>query len=266
MSTQDYFRKVRPMYDLSGKCALVTGASRGIGAASAKALGEAGAVVIAHYGSYRKGAEEALLSVPEDRKYFVEADLFKPGAGRRAFREALDLVPRIDILVNNAAMNLETPFEGSDELWDENWARLMQINVFEAANVMRESVRHFVPAGGGVVISMSSWSGQRGSAIRELPAYAASKAAIKAVTQTIAQNYAKDGVLAYVIAPGIVKTRMADEAAIQRGGEDKLKSALILGELVPPSDIGDLVVFLSSGRCRHLTGATIDINGASYIR
>ena len=113
---------------------------------------------------------------------------------------------------------------------------------------------------------MSSWSGQRGSAIPELSAYAASKAAVKAVTQTIAQNYAKQGILAYVISPGIVKTRMAEAAAIQRGGEDKLKGALVLGELVPPSDIGDLVVFLASGRSRHLTGATIDINGASYVR
>lgn len=254
------------MYDLTGKIVLVTGASRGIGAATAKALGEAGAVVIAHFGSHRAGAEEALTAIPNERKYFLEADLSLPGSGRALFRAALQLVPTIDILVNNAAVNVETPFEGPDELWDTNWALIMQINVFEAASIIRESVRHFLTCGGGVVITMSSWSGQRGSAIPELSAYAASKAAVKAVTQTIAQNYAKQGILAYVISPGIVKTRMADAAAIQRGGEDKLKSALVLGELVPPSDIGDLVVFLASGRSRHLTGATIDINGASYVR
>lgn len=263
---QDYFKKGFHMYDLTSKCALVTGASRGIGAATAKALGEAGAVVIAHYGGHKEGAEQALASIPDERKYFLQADLSQPGSGRALFRDALTLVPRIDILVNNAAINVETPFEGADELWDTNWALTMQVNVFEASSVIRESVRHFLSHGGGVLISMSSWSGQRGSAIPELSAYAASKAAVKAVTQTIAQNYAKQGILAYVISPGIVKTRMADAAAIQRGGEDKLKAVLALGELVPPSDIGDLVVFLASGRSRHLTGATIDINGASYVR
>lgn len=263
---QDYFKKGLYMYDLTGKCVLVTGASRGIGAATAKALGEAGAIVIAHYGTHRAGVEEALASIPEDRKYFLQADLSQPGSGRALFRDALLLVSRIDILINNAAINVETPFEGSDELWDSNWAQTMQVNVFEASNIVRESVRHFLLHGGGVVISMSSWSGQKGSAIPELSAYAASKAAVKALTQTIAQSYAKQGILAYVISPGIVKTRMADAAAIQRGGEDKLKSILVLGELVPPSDIGDLVVFLASGRSRHLTGATIDINGASYVR
>jgi NAD(P)-dependent dehydrogenase (short-subunit alcohol dehydrogenase family) len=254
------------MYDLTGKCVLVTGASRGIGAATAKALGEAGAIVVSHFGTHRVGAEEALTSVPNSRKFFLQADLTQPGSGRSLFREALLLVPRIDILVNNAAINVETHFEGDDDQWDTNWAQTLQVNVLEASSLIRESVQHFLPRGGGVIISMSSWSGQKGSAISELSAYAASKAAVKAVTQTVAQNYAKKGILAYVIAPGIVKTRMAEAAAIQRGGEDKLTSALALGELVPPSDIGDLVVFLASGRSRHLTGATIDINGASYVR
>ena len=86
------------------------------------------------------------------------------------------------------------------------------------------------------------------------------------MTQTVAQNYAKDGILAYVIAPGIVKTRMAEAAAIARGGEESMKAALNLGELVEPQDIGELIVFLTTGRCRHLTGATIDVNGASYVR
>jgi NAD(P)-dependent dehydrogenase (short-subunit alcohol dehydrogenase family) len=263
---QDYFKEGSNMYDLTGKCVLVTGASRGIGAATAKALGEAGAVVIAHFGSHGAGAEEALASLSKDQKHFLRADLSIPGSGRALFRDALKLVPRIDVLVNNAAINVETPFEGEDDKWDTNWAQTMQVNVFEASSIIREAVRHFLPRGGGAIISMSSWSGQRGSAIPELSAYAASKAAVKAVTQTIAQNYAKQGILAYVISPGIVKTRMAEAAAIQRGGEDKLKGALVLGELVPPSDIGDLVVFLASGRSRHLTGATIDINGASYVR
>lgn len=254
------------MYDITGKTVLVTGASRGIGAATAKALGEAGARVIAHYGSHLDGAHDALSAVPEDRKFFISADLSIPGSGRELFTKALEYSKRIDTVVNNAAVNLDTSFLGDDESWDENWLQTMRVNLLEPANLIREAVQHFLEQGGGTLIALSSWSGQRGSAIPQLSAYAASKAGIKAVTQTVAQNYAKDGILAYVIAPGIVKTRMAEAAAVARGGEESMKAALNLGELVEPQDIGELIVFLTTGRCRHLTGATIDVNGASYVR
>ncbi len=254
------------MYDITGKTVLVTGASRGIGAATAKALGEAGATVIAHYGSYLDGAHDALSAVPENRKFFISVDLSIPGSGRELFTKALECSKRIDVVVNNAAVNLDTPFLGDDESWDENWLQTMRVNLLEPASLIREAVQHFLEQGGGTLIALSSWSGQRGSAIPQLSAYAASKAGIKAVTQTVAQNYAKDGILAYVIAPGIVKTRMAEAAAIARGGEESMKAALNLGELVEPQDIGELIVFLTTGRCRHLTGATIDVNGASYVR
>lgn len=254
------------MHNLTGKTVLVTGASRGIGAASVKALAEAGAKVIAHYGSFEEGAREALKDIPDNRKVFIGQDLSIPGSGRSLFVEALRQVDQIDVVLNNAAVNLDTSFTADNQTWDENWEMTLRVNVFESSNLIKEAVQHFLAKGSGILISMSSWSGQRGSAIPELPAYAASKAATKAVTQTVAQNYAKQGILAYVIAPGIVKTRMAYAAARARGGEEKMKAALVLGELVPPSEIGDLVVFLATGRCRHLTGATIDINGASYVR
>lgn len=252
--------------DLTGKRVLVTGASRGIGAAIARSMADAGAHVISHYSSYREGAEEVLRDIPEDRKSFVSADLFQPGAGREVWRKAIDAVGSIDVLVNNAGVNIETAFEGDDVSWDKGWQETFQVNVFEAANVMKEAVGHFLTKGGGVVISLSSWSGQKGSALPTLPAYAASKAAVKALTQTVASSYAKQHIYAYIISPGIVKTRMADLAAVVRGGEDKMKAALAMGELVPPNEIGELAVFLASGQCRHLTGATIDINGASYVR
>ncbi len=254
------------MYDLTGKTVLVTGASRGIGAATARALAQSGATVIAHYGSQIEGAERALADIPEGQKYFIGVDLAMPGSGRELFKQALGCTGRVDAVINNAAVNLDTPFQGEDDIWDDNWLTTMRINVFESSNIIREAVKHFLANDGGVLVSMSSWSGQRGSAIAELSAYAASKAAVKAVTQTVAQNYAKEGILAYVVAPGIVKTRMSDAAAVARGGEDLMKAALVLGELVAPEDIGELVVFLVSGKCRHLTGATIDVNGATYVR
>lgn len=252
--------------DLTGKKVLVTGASRGIGAAIAYSVASAGAHVISHYSSYREGAEEVLCEIPDELKTFVAADLSQPGGGRQLWSAAIERVGEIDVLVNNAGINVETAFEGSNEDWDRGWQETFQVNVFEAASVMKEAVNHFLQRDGGIVITLSSWSGQKGSALPTLPAYAASKAAVKALTQTVASSYAKQGIYAYIISPGIVKTRMADLAAVVRGGEEKMKAALAMGELVPPSEIGDLAVFLASGKCRHLSGSTIDINGASYVR
>jgi NAD(P)-dependent dehydrogenase (short-subunit alcohol dehydrogenase family) len=113
---------------------------------------------------------------------------------------------------------------------------------------------------------MSSWAAQRGSGNPHLLAYAASKAALKAATQTIARAHAADGVLAYVIAPGMVRTQMSVDAAAQSGGEAGTSATLAMGEWVPPEEIGELIVYLAGGTRRHLSGATFDVNGASYIR
>lgn len=251
---------------LTDKTVLVTGASRGIGAAIAAAVGAAGAHVICHFGSHSEGAEAAVADVPEDRRLLLPMDLSVPGASRRLWAEAVEWRGRVDVIVLNAAVNIETPFEGSVEEWDAGWDTTMQVNVLEPASLVKEGLAHFVQNGGGVFIGLSSWSAQRGSAIASLPAYAASKAAMKSLMQTVARNYGLQGVLAYVLAPGIVKTRMADLAAATRGGEEAVRAALVLNELVPPEELGELVAFLATGRLKHLTGATLDVNGASYIR
>jgi NAD(P)-dependent dehydrogenase (short-subunit alcohol dehydrogenase family) len=252
--------------DLHGKTVLLTGASRGIGAATARALGAAGAHLVAHYGSYREGAEEAVAGLPETQRLLVQADLAQPGAARALWREAVGWRGRIDVVVANAAIAPQTPLDGTDADWDEGWEQTLRVNLLEPASLIREAVRHYLATGGGTVISISSWAGQRGSAIASLPAYAASKAAIKNLTQTIARNYAKDGVLAFVVAPGIVKTQMSEISAVVRGGIDAVNAALAMGEMVPPEEVARVITFLATGTCRHLTGATLDVNGASNIR
>ena len=251
---------------VEGKTVLVTGASRGIGAAIATALGADGASVIAHYGAHRDGAVEALAAVPVERTAYVQRDLLESGAGRALWHDSVTLRPRIDVVVANAGIAPETPFDGSDEQWDTGWEETMRVNVFESANLIREAVSHFRATGGGIVITLSSWAGQQGSALPQLPAYAASKAAVKALTQTVARSFAKDNVLAYVVAPGIVRTRMSEISAVARGGMDRVLAVLPLGEMVPPEEVAAVVVFLAAGSCRHLTGATIDVNGAAYVR
>lgn len=254
------------MTDLRGKVVLLTGASRGIGAATANALADAGADLIAHYATNRAGAEAACAGLPEDRRRLVQADLSRPGAARALWREAVAWRGRVDVLVANAAISVETPLDGPDEDWDAGWERIMRVNVLEPASLMREAVRHYRERGGGAIVTLSSWAAQRGSAIPQLGAYAASKAAIKALTQTIARNHAREGVLAYVVAPGIVDTEMSQISATHRGGIDAVNAMLAMGEMVQPEEVGRLVAFLAGGACRHLTGATVDINGATYIR
>jgi NAD(P)-dependent dehydrogenase (short-subunit alcohol dehydrogenase family) len=252
--------------ELAGKVVLLTGASGGIGSHTARALGAGGADLIAHYRSDRDGAEAAVESIPSERRLLLQGDLSAPGSARALWREAAAWRGRIDVVVVNAAMLARTPFDGSDEDWDDGWAETMRVNVIEPASLMREGLAHFLERGGGTIVTISSWAAQAGSALTEVPAYAASKAAIRNLTQTIARNYARDGVLAYVVAPGIVRTPMAEISAEARGGIDKVHAALAMGEMVPPEEVAELVAFLASGRSRHLSGATLDMNGASYVR
>jgi NAD(P)-dependent dehydrogenase (short-subunit alcohol dehydrogenase family) len=254
------------MHDLTGRTVLVTGASKGIGQASAAALGAAGAHVIAHYRSDREGAELAVAAIPAERRLVLHADLAGLESPRHLWREALAWQGRIDVLVNNAALLVLSPLDDTDEDWDDAWSRSFDVNVRATANLTREAVRHFREREGGVLITLSSWVAQRGSGNPHLLAYAASKGAIKALTNTIARAHAKEGVLAYLIAPGVVKTQMSVDAAAAQGGEDAVTASLAMGEWVPPAEIGELVCFLASGTQRHLTGATFDVNGATYIR
>lgn len=254
------------MGGLAGKTVLLTGASRGIGAATARALGSAGAALVAHYGSHRQGAEEAVSGIPAARRLLLQADLSAPGAARELWRSAVAWRGRVDVVVLNAATMPTTAFEGSDDDWDAGWHEALQVNVVEPAALVREAVRHFLEHGGGTLITLSSWAAQRGSAIPSLNAYAATKAAIANLTQTVARNFAAQGVFAHVVAPGIVRTRLSEASAAARGGIEGVNAALAMGEMVPPEEVAALVAFLATGTCRHLTGATIDLNGASNIR
>jgi NAD(P)-dependent dehydrogenase (short-subunit alcohol dehydrogenase family) len=252
--------------DLQGKTVVLTGASGGIGSATAAALLGVGADLVAHYGSDRDAALAACSGAASDRYTLVGADLTQAGSSRALWREALAWRDRIDVVVVNAAIAPATPIDGGDEEWDDGWERTMRVNVIEPASLVREAVRHFLEHGGGTLITLSSWAAQRGSAIPQLTAYASSKAAVRTLTQTIARNHARDGILAYIVAPGIVRTPMSEVSATFRGGVDAVNAALAMGEMVEPEEVAALIAFLAGGSVRHLTGATLDVNGASYIR
>jgi NAD(P)-dependent dehydrogenase (short-subunit alcohol dehydrogenase family) len=253
--------------ELGGRTILLTGASKGIGAATARILGEAGAHLIAHYGSDRAGAEAATANIPADRKFIVQADLGKSADIDRLWREAVAWRGAVDVLVNNAAMmSWSGGIDDDDATWDRVWSETLQVNVMAPIRLMRNALRHFRPRKQGILITISSWAAQRGTTNPVTAAYAASKGAVKAATQTYARAYAKEGVLAYIVAPGVVRTRMSEEFAATQGGEAPVTAGLAMGEWVPPEDVGNLVAFLATGRSRHLSGATLDVNGATYVR
>lgn len=255
------------MTSLTGKTILLTGASKGIGAATAKTLIDLGAHLIAHYGSDRAGVEAVLRDIDPERYTILQADLTDKQAVRALWRDAVAWRGRVDVLVNNAAIFLNAGGIEEDETeWDEVWTKTLQVNVRAPADLMRAAVHHFKDIGGGIIVTVVSWAAQRGSSSPKTIAYAASKGALKAATQTIARAYADQNILAYIIAPGVVQTRMSEEAAVVLGGVEKFTAQLAMREWIPPQEIGSLIGFLSAGACRHMTGATLDFNGASYIR
>jgi NAD(P)-dependent dehydrogenase (short-subunit alcohol dehydrogenase family) len=255
--------------ELSGKTVIVTGASKGIGAAIAAAMVAAGAKVIAHYGGDRAGAEAAVSAAAPGQAVLIGADFGQRAEVDRFWTDALAAGDdRIDVLVNNAGIMRQTGgIADPIENWDRDWADSMAVNVDAPARLMRHAVRHWLAAETpGAVIGIGSWVTTRGTANPGAISYAASKAAIAAATKTVARAYAAKGILAYVIAPGVVDTQMSVESAARTGGVAAVTAGLPMGEWVPPSDIAEVAVFLASGRARHLTGATIDVNGAAYIR
>jgi NAD(P)-dependent dehydrogenase (short-subunit alcohol dehydrogenase family) len=258
-----------PAPPLAGRTVLVTGTSKGIGQAVARAMLAAGARLLAHYGQDRAGAEEAVAGAAPGQATLLAADLADPGAVDRLWDEATEAAgSAIDVLVNNAAVMRQSGgvLDPAEE-WDRVWDEALAVNVLAPARLLRHAVRHWLGRSApGVVVGIGSWVSTRGTANPGAIAYAASKAAIAAATKTVARNHAKDGILAYVIAPGVVRTRMSVESARRTGGEAAVTAQLPMGEWVPPEEIAELAAFLATGRARHLTGATLDVNGAAYIR
>lgn len=249
---------------LAGRTVLLTGASGGIGRVTARTLADAGATVLAHYRSNREGAEKALAGVPAERAVLLAGDLDTPEAARRLWREAAAAHP-VDVLVLNAGVIPDTPVDGPDEEWDAGWQQALQVNVVGAGTLMREAVRAFVARGSGTVIVLSSWAAEQGSRIKDVSSYAASKAAIRNLGQTFARAYARDGLRVHVVAPGVVDVGMG-----VAGRDDTARAAvaegLTMGRYVEAEEVAILIAFLAADGCPNLTGSTLDINGASYIR
>jgi NAD(P)-dependent dehydrogenase (short-subunit alcohol dehydrogenase family) len=143
------------MQGLEGKTILVTGGSKGIGAAIVEALGVAGGHVVVHYGRDRAGAEAAAAAIPDGQKQLIGADLANTSEVDRLWGEALAWHGRVDVLVNNAAvMRLDGGIDDTDEAWDAVWSETLAVNVLAPSRLMRHAIKHFVPIGGGILVKL----------------------------------------------------------------------------------------------------------------
>ena len=253
--------------DLSDRTALVTGASRGIGRAIAEALGAAGARVAVHYHRRQADAEAAAQAAGQKSQAF-QADLSSAGGAGVLFQGVAEAFGGIDLLINNAGVARSLPLESPDgsfteDDWRAGWQQTMAVNLRAPEALCRRAVPHFRARGGGRIISIASRAAFRGDTPDYL-AYAASKAGLVALTRSIARGFGKDGICAFVLAPGFTRTDMAQDF-IDAYGEDYALEGNALGRLTEPKDIAPLAVLLASGRADHATGTTIDLNAGSYV-
>ncbi len=165
-------------------------------------------------------------------------------------------------MVNNAGVYLSSSLSGPLADWRDGWDQTMAINVTAPADICRTSIEHFRKTGGGRIVNVASRAGHRGDG-PDGGAYAASKGAVLAMTKTWARALAGENILLYAIAPGWVETRMAPKDI-----EDRRKAVaeIPIGRVAQPEEIAALAVFLLSDACQSATGATFDVNGASYVR
>jgi 3-oxoacyl-[acyl-carrier protein] reductase len=247
-----------------GRAVLVTGASRGIGAAVAREFAAAGDRVAVHYGASRGAAEAVAASLPGEGHVVVGADLADPVAVRAMVDSAAQGLGGIDVLVNNAGVFAPHPIVTSSyEEWQQGWSDTLGINLVGAANVTWCAVRHMLEAGAGRIVNVSSRGAFRGEP--DQPAYGASKAGLIAFGQSLARALGPHRIAVTTVAPGWTETDMAaDTLAGPRG--DVIRAESPLGRVATPEEVAKAVLYLASPEAEMATGSVLDVNGASYLR
>jgi 3-oxoacyl-[acyl-carrier protein] reductase len=242
---------------LSGKVAVVTGASKGIGAAAAKHLAGEGAAVVVNYASSKAGADKVVAEITSQggKAVAVQADVSKPEDVKRLFAETVKVFGRLDVLVNNAGVYEFAPLE---EITPEHYHRQFDLNVYGLILTTQEAVKHFGPEGGSVV-NISSVVGKL--ALPGATVYSATKAAVDSITRTLSAELGPKKIRVNAVNPGMVETEgnyTAKEGSdFRKGVEEKTP----LGRIGQVDDIAPAVTYFASDDSKWVTGETLYIAG-----
>lgn len=240
------------MFDLTGKNALVTGASGGIGAAVARALHEAGATV--GLSGTRVEPLQALAAELGSRAHVLPCDLSNAAAVEDLVKQAVEAMGSVDILVNNAGITRDAL---AMRMSDEDWLRVIEVNLTSTFRLCRAAIRPMMKARWGRIINVTSVVAQAGNPGQVN--YAAAKAGVAGLSRSLAQEVASRGITVNCVAPGLVETAMTDKLNDEQRA--KILTAVPVGRIGKPEEIAAGVVFLASVEAGYVTGATLDING-----
>ena len=247
---------------LDGVVVLLSGGSTGIGAAAVRLLHRSGACVFFTYLSHEPEAT-ALVRELGDRVACARCDMAAHDDLPALVDACVGRFGRLDVLVNNAAIFVDNPFSAGDyAAWRAGWQRTFDVNLFGAAHLSWLAMRRMRAQGAGTIINVASRAGHRGEL--SVADYGASKAALINLTKSIARSCAHEGIVAMAIAPGFITTDMAAGDLATRRHE--VEAEIPLGYVGSADDVARVITFLASPLSRYLNGATIDVNGGSYVR
>lgn len=244
--------------------ALVTGASRGIGAAIARSLAGAGFCVAVHYNSSEEAARRLLSDLPGPGHVLLRADISDASEAELLVQRSADALGGLEVLVNNAGVFEYHPVTAVGyHAWQEAWRTILGTNLVAAANLSYCAARHMAARGGGRIVNISSRGAFRGEP--NAPAYGASKAGMNAMGQSLAQALAPQNILVFTIAPGWVDTDMAASTLNGPDG-DAVRTQSPMRRVATAEEIARIALFCARDAPAYMTAAIIDANGASYLR
>ena len=244
------------------RAVLITGASRGIGAAAARAFAAGGDRVAVHYVRNRDKADAVAAGLDGDGHLVVGADLADPEAVRAMVDEAAGALGGLDVLVNNAGVYLAHPVLGSSyEEWQRAWRETLDVNLVGVANTVWCAVRHM--GRGGRIVNVGSRGAFRGEP--EHTAYGAAKAGLTSLGQSLARELGPQGIAVTTVAPGFVETDMAADYLAGPDGPSIVAQSP-LGRVAKAEEVAAAIHFLASPQAEMASGTVVDVNGASYLR
>jgi len=252
------------MISLAGKAALITGGSRGIGAAAVKLFAQAGADVVFSYNSAKDAAKQV---EQEAGKHGTRVEAFKADAGKhldnkKLVEHCIARLGRLDILVPNAGVwNYEDlPIE---KMTEKQWDDMIRVNLKSVYSVIHFAVPHMIKQKSGKIIPISSTAGQRGESLHTH--YGASKGGIISLTKGLAAELARHGILVNSVAPGWVATDMSNAVLSTKAGQKMAASAIALGRPATAEEIAGPMLFLASDLSNFMTGEILNVNGGAVL-